>query len=120
MVVYKGVTMLTSVKTAFMEFGELLEKEDFEESLKSRKYLSELNSATTELYVLINTGFCELPQMSKTCHENRDQIENLMKLMDDCDGTGKVSAAIISELNYFKLNIPTLVAKFKDIQDKAA
>lgn len=107
-----------SVQKKFRDLETLLNRTSIKKDLERPESLAELNDALTNTYVLLNQGFCENLQVCEKCVENRDQLQKLVEMMDQCEEDQALSEEAFSSLQKFRQNIPQILLKMQSVYNE--
>lgn len=107
--------MFEAVQEKFTGLSTLLNGIDLKNDLAKPDVLAEVNDALSETYVLLNQGFCENATMCEKCISNRDQLQSLSQMIDQCEENKKVSPEATLALTTFTQNLPQMLAKMQSV-----
>ena len=107
--------MFEKVQGQFMDLSTLLNGLDLSKDLENEDVLAKVNDALSETYIVLNQGFCESVTMCEKCVSNRDQLQVLSRLIDQCEEDKKVSAQAHASLVDFTQNLPQMLEKMQSV-----
>jgi len=107
--------MFEKVQGQFRGLSTLLNGLDLEKDLAKADVLAEVNDALTQTYVLLNQGFCENATMCEKCISNRDQLQVLSQMIDQCEENKKISQEATEALTHITQNLPQQLSKMTNV-----
>ena len=104
-----------AVQQEFMHLSLVLSRINFEKNSITTDTLMQVNDALTDTYVLLNEGFCERVELCERCVHNRNQLQTLMQMVDQCETNTKVDEETFIALEAFTRAIPLILTKMEII-----
>jgi len=104
-----------AVQQEFMHLSLILNKLDFEGISLPKAQLMQVNDALSNAYILLNEGFCENVQMCDKCVHNRNQLQILIQMVDECEAKEMMDEETFLALESFTRAIPLVLNKMESL-----
>jgi hypothetical protein len=103
------------VQANFMELGIYLSGLDLKKDLAKPAVLREVYAALLKSHDLFERGLCDIAHMCNKCEANKERMNRLIVLIDECSQDEKMSDEAHEALAEFVQIIPVTLAEMKNL-----
>ena len=105
----------SNVQKSFMNLSIYLSGLDLEKDLLKQSILIDLNNELKSTYTLFEQGLCESLPVCDKCDGNKERLNELVNMIDQCAQNGMMTDEAFEALNDFTEIIPQILSEMKTI-----
>jgi len=104
-----------NIKAKFLEVQNIIGNDFSINHLDDSQFVTKLSTAVELTYIELNEGMCEEIQMCHTCAENRDNLREIMVMLEDIDAGATLTDAIGDHFMAFSLEINEVLKRIDGV-----
>ena len=109
---------IEKVKERFLEIKNIIGDDFSMHHLDDSAFVSRLAEAVEEAYIELNEEMCEELEVCHTCAQNRDNLREIMVMLDDIESGATITDAIGDHFMAYSLELDSVITRIDGVLEK--
>ena len=106
------------VKDRFLEIKKVIGNDFSTAHLDDSAFVSQLAEVLEEAYIELNEEMCQELEVCHSCAENRDNLREIMVMLDDIESGATVTDAIGDHFMAYSLELERVIGRIDGVLEK--
>ena len=107
--------MVESIRAKYIDVQRVIGNDFSINHLEDSAFVSKLNESIENAYIEINEGMCEEIKVCKTCAENRDNLREVMVMLEDIEEGATITDSVGDHFMAFSLELNQVLERIDGV-----